>query len=204
MRGEWEDDSRETPAGTAFMVVWGGHSCDLWTDVSRRICPGMNGEQAPEKLTWSTPRVRFRVLVLSLLGACFCYAFFTWVLWPVKVSGQSMLPNYRDGSRYLINKLAYWSEPPQRGHVVALRYGSGDVLMKRILALPGETVGIYDGDLYVNGTVVVEDYVEGEIPRGINWEVKLGSDQYFVIGDNRSVSVFGAIQREQIIGKVVR
>ena len=80
----------------------------------------MQEENAPDKLTWTSPRLRLRVLFTTFLFAFICYGFFNWVLWPVKVSGTSMLPNYQDGSRHFINKLAYWSAKPQRGDVVGV------------------------------------------------------------------------------------
>jgi signal peptidase I len=164
---------------------------------------GMNGE-GPDKLTWRTPRVRSKVLVFTIALAMTCYGFFTWVLWPVKVAGESMMPNYRDGSRQFINKLAYLSSDPKRGDVVALRLPNGDVLMKRIVGLPGETVTMWRGDLYINGLKLDEKYIESRIPLTVEERTHLGPGHYYVIGDNRATSVFTAITREQIVGKAVR
>ena len=155
-----------------------------------------------EKLTWRSPLVRLKVLVSALLIAFICYGFFTWVLWPVKVSGQSMMPNYPDGSRHFINKLAYSSTKPQRGDVIALRAPNGDVLLKRIVGLPGEVVSFEDGVLHINGEPRRESYTESLVPLKRRDPAELGSDEYFVIGDNRAITVLSPILGKQIIGKV--
>src|SRR6185503_3047976 len=98
----------------------------------------MNDGDESAKVTWRTPLIRLKVLLTALLIAFFCYGFFTWILWPVKVAGQSMMPNYQDGSRHFISKLAYVSSPPQRGDVVGVRAGNDEVYIKRIVGLPGE------------------------------------------------------------------
>ena len=162
------------------------------------------GPQKETRLTWRSPLVRLKVLVSALLIAFLCYGFFTWVLWPVKVSGQSMMPNYPDGSRHFINKLAYLSSEPQRGDVIGLRIANGEIYIKRIVGVPGERVRVRDGGIFINGRRLHETYTEAEIPWDLNnksW--LLGTDQYFVIGDNRATSIFVAVPRRDIIGKIV-
>lgn len=158
-----------------------------------------------QRLTWRSRRVRLKVLYTALLVALVCYSFFTFVLWPVKVVGESMMPNYHHGSRYFINKLAYGTAQPQRGDVVGLRGPGGDIYLKRIVGLPGETVSFEHGLLHVNGLLVQEPYIRDRLPS--NWRekavVQLEDNEYFVIGDNRTASVFGGIPSSAIIGKVV-
>ena len=162
----------------------------------------MQEENAPEKLTWTSPRLRLRVLFTTFLFAFVCYGFFNWVLWPVKVSGTSMLPNYQDGSRHFINKLAYWSAKPQRGDVVGVQAENGDTYIKRIIGLPGERLTFDGGVVAINGVPLREAYIETRVP----WPVKpitLGPNDYYVMGDNRAVSVLGPVPSERVIGKVV-
>jgi signal peptidase I len=155
-------------------------------------------------LTWSTPLVRLKVLISALLIAFVCYGFFTWILWPVKVAGQSMMPNYQDGSRHFINKLAYVSAPPQRGDVVGVRTPDGDVYIKRIVGLPGEKVHFDQGRIEINGKPLNEPYVDTRIPRRFeDPSAHLGTDEYFVIGDNRATSIYRPVHRRDVIGKVV-
>ena len=162
----------------------------------------VENEGASTKLTWRSRRLRRKVLWTALSLAFVCYGFFTWVLWPVKVVGESMMPNYQDGSRDLINKLAYASARPQRGDVVGLRGPDDDVYLKRVVGLPGELVSFDGGLLHINGKLVPEPYTEARVPAKWRATVRLDEDEYFVIGDNRDVSVFGRIHAGQIIGKV--
>jgi signal peptidase I len=158
---------------------------------------------SPTKLTWTSPKVRLRVLFSAFLIAFVCYGFFTWVLWPVQVLGDSMLPNYHSGERHFINKLAYRVATPQRGDVVALYAPNGDVYLKRVLGLPGETVTFTNGGLAIDGQELKEPYVDTKIVPREDEEGKLGPNDYSVIGDNRATSVRGKVPREDIIGKVV-
>jgi signal peptidase I len=144
---------------------------------------------------------RLIVVVILLVGLR------TFVFWPIRVKGMSMLPTYRDNQINVVNHLAYrWNEP-QRGDVVAIRHsGYSVMLMKRIVALPGETVAFKDGHLLVNGTEQSEPYVR--LP--CRWQmapVQLGANEYFVVGDNRSMLIddheFGRATRDRIMGKVL-
>jgi signal peptidase I len=164
----------------------------------------MNGGDETEKVTWRTPLVRLKVLISALLIAFVCYGFFTWILWPVKVSGQSMMPNYEDGSRHFINKLAYVSTPPQRGDVVGVRTDDGEVYIKRIVGMPGEKLHFEEGEIVIDGKPLQEPYIESRIPLRFGKPfVHLGPQDYFVIGDNRATSIFRPVRRDNIIGKVV-
>jgi signal peptidase I len=143
------------------------------------------------------------VFAFSLILAILCYGFFTWVLWPVKISGESMLPNFHNGDRHFVNKLAYWNARPQRGDVVGLRAPDGDVLIKRVIGLPGETVIVTNGKIHINGLLLNEPYTRSRIPITNTVPVRLGSADYFVAGDNRGISVLGAVPEKSILGRIV-
>ena len=121
------------------------------------------------------------------------------------VSGESMLPNFRPGQWFLLNKRAYAREEPQRGDVVVARV-DGELIIKRIVGLPGEEVEINAGHLYINGRVIVEPQQiwpgQLNIARGI-----LGSRKYAIIGDNRRVAatqlLHPVVRREQLLGRVL-
>jgi signal peptidase I len=126
---------------------------------------------------------------------------FHYMLVPIKVTGASMSPTYRDGSVNLINRLSYTRRAPKRGDVVVLNDGE-DLILKRVIAVPGETVVLNRGVFYINGRPLVDDFSRERV----NWEfdpVTLGANEFFVIGDNRSVSVFGKFRKQAILGKVV-
>ena len=160
----------------------------------------MNPQFAPQNLRWNT--ARRCVLGGALLFCVACFAISRWVLWPVKISGDSMIPNYEDGQPDYINKLAYWSEEPQRGDVVGVRADGGEFYIKRIVGLPGEKIEFKRDIIIVNGRALVETYAV----RPLLWRlppVQLRSGEYFVMGDNRPSSMLGAVAREHIIGKAL-
>ena len=154
-----------------------------------------------------------RVVVWVVL----CFLIFKVVLVRVQVDGISMLPTYKDHSKKWINRLAYLFHEPRRGDVVAISFspvkGAADglepphiMLVKRIIGLPGETVAFFEGHVLINGVVLDEPYEK----YSCDWDrspVKLGPDEYFVVGDNRSMPesdhYFGVCKRYQIVGKVL-
>lgn len=148
------------------------------------------------------PLVRAQVLWWALGLAVLCFVFFKFCLVPVTILGDSMLPTYRDRTVHFLNRLAYWSEPPARGDVVGLRHSSGDIYIKRVIGLPGEELTFEEGRVRVNGRLIEEPYIEGRLP----WDlpaVRLGTNEWFVMGDHRRVSVLGKVTRDRILGRIV-
>jgi signal peptidase I len=145
--------------------------------------------------------IRICVLVVT------CFVVFKFILLPVRVDGISMLPTYHNHGVNFINRLAYLRHEPRRGDVVGIRFaGPSAMLMKRVVGLPGETVAFSGGRVLIDGSVLDEPYVKFPC----NWErapVKLGPDEYFFVGDNRSMPQkfheFGKKERTGIIGKVL-
>lgn len=134
---------------------------------------------------------------------------------PFIVSGSSMVPNYHNREYLIIDKVSYRSHEPQRGEVIVLRYPKdpSQYFIKRIIGLPGETVKVDQGSVYIYneanplGQKLGEDYLPNEgITFGSNEPVTLAADQYFVLGDNRLASsdsrVWGILPKEDIIGRV--
>lgn len=121
-----------------------------------------------------------------------------------------MLPTYRNGQIKFVNKLSYKSKDPQRGDVVAVEYAGKEVLLlKRVIAVPGETFQVRAGEVYINGEPLVEPYIVGKIPStngkgvGHTEPIPLGPDEYMILGDNRDLSEGYFNKRRQIIGKVL-
>jgi signal peptidase I len=152
-------------------------------------------------------------LIRAAVLAALCLASFNYILLPIRVTGISMMPTYRDHSVNLINALAYIRREPQRGDVVGIRLTPGGdgsrpsvMYLKRIVGLPGETISFSGGRVMINGEPLQEPYEKGEC----NWNcapVALGPSQYFVVGDNRAMPqydhVFGKAERSRIVGRVV-
>ena len=145
------------------------------------------------------------MLFTALLIAFVIYGLLQWVLWPVQILGDSMLPNYHAGERHFINKLAYLTDKPQRGDVVGVRVSHEDTYIKRVIGLPGEEISFTNGVVFINGVLLSERYVETRVPEDFGMEgnaIPLGPDTYYVMGDNRAVSVLGKVRIDKIIGKV--
>jgi signal peptidase I len=122
------------------------------------------------------------------------------------VYGQSMEPNLHPNQRLIVDKLSYRLRPPQRDDIVVVDLPDmEEMLVKRIIALPGETVEVQGGTVYVNGAPIPEPYTHDLTPYDMA-PLTLGPLAYFVMGDNRGNSndsrSFGPITRDEIVGRV--
>jgi signal peptidase I len=122
------------------------------------------------------------------------------------VIGNSMEPSLQWTQRLLINKAAYHFHEPERGDVIVFHPvdQQQDDYIKRIIALPGDTVEIEKETVYVNGTPLDEPYIK-EPPNYTMYQKEVPDDNYFVLGDNRNNSNDShngwTVPRENIIGK---
>ncbi|MDY3248801.1 MAG: signal peptidase I [Candidatus Choladocola sp.] len=128
-----------------------------------------------------------------------------------QVKGESMYPALSNGDNLIVDKITYRFRDPRRFEVVVFpfRYQEDTYYIKRIIGLPGETVQIYDGKIYINGKELNESYGYETIrnPGLASKAITLGEDEYFVLGDNRNNSAdsrepsVGNISRDDIIGR---
>jgi signal peptidase I len=140
-----------------------------------------------------------RILVLGAIAA----AMLLWVILPVRTDGDSMLPTYTSGSFNVVNRLAYFNARPKRGDIVAIRLaGTSVVIIKRIIALPGERISVHDGSVRINDSELDEPYVRHNRSWDLE-EVTLGPREYFVAGDNRVASDVGRTEAERIVGRLM-
>jgi signal peptidase I len=143
-----------------------------------------------------------RTLARVVVWIVLTVTFFHQLLVPIQIIGSSMSPTYRNGSLNMVNRMSYTlHHPPHRGDVIALR-AEGEVLLKRIVALPGERVAIQEGAVEINGRRLDDKFSLAFIP----WEmdpITLKQDEYFVIGDNRAASVFCKVAKRDILGKII-
>ncbi|HCI05279.1 TPA: signal peptidase I [Patescibacteria group bacterium] len=136
------------------------------------------------------------------------------IIQPFFVKGQSMEPNFHENDYLIIDELSFRLREPQRGEAVVLRspFEKNYFFIKRIIGLPGETVSVKNGEVriyseeYPQGLVLDEPYLkDNEITDG-NLEIKIGQDQYFVMGDNRRYSYdsrrWGLLNQDDLIGRV--
>ena len=127
------------------------------------------------------------------------------------VSGESMENTLDDGDQLIVDKLTYRSHDPERFDIIVFpfRYKDNTYYIKRIIGLPGETVQIVDGEIYINGELLEESYGREVMQdAGLAAEpITLGDDEYFVLGDNRNYSSdsrdpsVALIHRKEIIGR---
>ncbi|MFQ5613564.1 MAG: signal peptidase I [Anaerolineae bacterium] len=123
-----------------------------------------------------------------------------------RVYGQSMEPNLHPDQRLVIEKLSFRLHAPQRGDVVVLRVSdqSRDLLIKRVIALPGETVEIRNGHVFVDGVQLDEEYL-ANLTSGSYPPTYVPPLHIFVLGDNRGFSndsrSFGMVPLENLVGR---
>lgn len=121
------------------------------------------------------------------------------------VSGLSMYPTLRDNDYLLISCL----KKPKSGDIVTiLRDGSDKRLVKRVIGVSGDTVSFKDGNVYVNDSLLKEDYInKDEVPVYDNLSFTVSDDSYFVMGDNRNHSwdgrAFGEVKLSEVTGVVI-
>lgn len=126
------------------------------------------------------------------------------------VHNVSMQKTLADGDNIIMNEFIYHVSDPERYDVICFKsYKEKDLLIKRIIGLPGERIRIVDGDIYINDKVI-KDIKGLEKPKyaGLaSFEIKLDDNEYFVIGDNRPESIdsryddIGNVKRREILGK---
>lgn len=142
--------------------------------------------------------------------------FLTWVIITfvgqrTKVDGHSMEPTLSDGDNLIVDKISYRFRDPERYDIIVFPYQHQEntYYIKRIIGLPGETVQVIDGYVYINGEKLDEHYgAEVMNDPGIAAEpITLGDDEYFVLGDNRNhssdsrASSVGVLTRDMLIGR---
>ncbi len=146
------------------------------------------------------------VLILAFLIRNFLFQ-------PFVVEGQSMEPNFTNKEYLLVNRMTYRIDEPQRGDVVVFQAPKSPEYdyIKRVIGLPGETVKVEGKKIYVNNKLLDEDYINNSASNifqqsaDFKLNVKLGDDEYFVLGDNRDHSSdsrdWGTLPKSNIIGK---
>jgi len=169
-------------------------------------------------------------IVQTVLEAVVLFVIISLLVGRFEIHSVSMEPNLHEGQRVLVNKLDHlWPSwlvgsaeaadgrsvspfAPHRGQVVVFYQTadrSGTPLVKRVIGLPGETVTLRGGAVFVNGQMLDEPYVNG-LRTSCNLycsPVRLGPDEYFVMGDNRPNSrdsrSLGPVRASQIVGQVI-
>lgn len=140
------------------------------------------------------------------------YLIITFVGQRTRVSGSSMETTLSNGDNLIVDKISYRFKDPARYDIIVFpyQYEENTYYIKRIIGLPGETVQVVGGYVYINGELLESDIYGAEVMNssGIAADpITLGEDEYFVLGDNRNHSSdsrdpsVGVLHREDLMGK---
>jgi signal peptidase I len=181
------------------------------TDQNQALASSVPETSAPAPSTTHSLRNEIRVWTRDLLIAIgLALVIIVFLYQPVKVEGTSMAPLLSDQERIFINKFVYRFEPIQRRDVVVFWYplDHSKSFIKRVIGLPGESVEIRQGIVYVNGRAIDEPYVPAQYEDMSDYgPVRVPRDSYFVMGDHRISSndsrVFGCVPSKFIYGRAV-
>jgi signal peptidase I len=177
-----------------------------------------NPDRSPPESTPPTPLLaqlwqkwgeNIQILVLAL-GLAFLIR--TFVAEPRYIPSESMLPTLEIGDRLIVEKLSYYSHPPHRGDIVVFApppqlqeqgYQGDQAFIKRVIGLPGDTIAVQDGRVFVNQQLLTEAYI-AEPPNYLMSPMVVPSAQLFMMGDNRNNSndshVWGFLPKVNIVG----
>ena len=183
---------------------WGADGALCGGKVVRGLKQGYYREKSLARVIWGWLFFIFMMVVVVFLAAHI-------VRHQTKVVGSSMYPSIADGDSIVLDRISYRFLAPRRFDIVAFpsRYQDGVNYIRRIIGLPGETVQIMDGQVYINGSLLKERITVEPMNMGglAQAQIILGEDEYFVLGDNRNNSsdsrepTIGNVRRDEIIGR---
>ena len=176
--------------------------------MKKRIQFGKEKKQIDYDLIRTVGIWAFKIILVCLLALVIVFYFGR----QVKNSGDSMRPAVLDGDIVLVNRMIYDASKPKRGDIIVFKPNGNEnarSYIKRIIGLPGETVQIKDGEIYIDSEKLEEKYETTAIEDAgtASEEITLDGDEYFVLGDNRRNSEdsrmadIGNVKRSEIEGK---
>ncbi len=170
--------------------------------------PGGSQLQAVGSFIWDLIKIVIIALVIIV-------PFRMLVAEPFVVSGSSMVPNFHNRDYLIIDRISYRTSLPKRGDVIVLKFpkDTSQFFIKRVIGLPGEKVNLEQGYVVITnkehpeGMRLKETYLPAQgVTLGRPDPITLGSDEYYVLGDNRTASsdsrVWGILPKNDIVGKV--
>lgn len=181
--------------------------------MSEHDCQEESLQQPEETVAQDKKKAAKQELMEWIRTFCFVLAFVilvrTFIFVPAMVSGSSMYPTLVDSEMMFVTRFVTYAAEPQRGDIVILtppdkKLGFNQFYVKRIIGMPGETIVITNGQVFIDGEMLDEPYIKSDWSGGMN-PVTLPQDCYFVMGDNRGASTdsrsFGPLHKSLIGGK---
>ncbi len=180
--------------------------------MGRRGREGLNFGRQKRKINVTAVREVFSWMIEILLAIVLAFTFVYFIGLRTSVVGQSMSPTLVSGDEILVNRFIYKVTDPKRGDIIVFLPNGNEkshYYVKRVIGVPGDTVLIQNGAVYINGEVYKEEIEAAAIEEAglASEEITLDSDEYFVLGDNRNNSEdsryanIGNIKKDYIIGK---
>ena len=144
-----------------------------------------------------------REIIETALLTAIIFLIVNLVIGRFRIEQVSMQPTLHEGEYVIVDKVSYLLHPPDRGDIIVFKH-PGEDLIKRVIGLPGDTIEIRGGRVYINGSVLNEPYIKEPILSTLSAQ-KIEAGRYFVMGDNRNNSsdsrAFGPIPAGDIIGR---
>ena len=180
--------------------------------MGRRGREGLNFGRQKRKINVTAVKEVFSWMIEILLAIVLAFTFVYFIGLRTSVVGQSMSPTLVSGDEILVNRFVYKVTDPKRGDIIVFLPNGNEkshYYVKRVIGVPGDTVLIQNGAVYINGEVYKEEIEAAAIEEAglASEEITLDSDEYFVLGDNRNNSEdsryanIGNIKKDYIIGK---
>ena len=137
-----------------------------------------------------TPIISLVDLAILAVFGVLISMFFKFVISPGTIPSESMEPTLMTGDWVLVNRVSYLFKDPQRGDIVTFYPEENEeILIKRIIGLPGDEISFAEGYVYVNDARLYEDYIDDSVKTCCEEEFNVPADCYFVLGDNRENSL---------------
>ncbi|MFA6307809.1 MAG: signal peptidase I [Patescibacteria group bacterium] len=149
----------------------------------------------------------FEIVKVVLISLAIILPIRLFLVQPFYVEGASMEPTFYQNEYLIIDEISYRFNEVQRGEVIIFKNpkDTKSYFIKRVIALPGETVAIKDGQVFIDEEILEEPYIEN-LATDSHEPITLGDNEYFAMGDNRTNSldsrVIGPVHKDYIIGRV--